>query len=423
MSIRGSLALVPVAVIGAGAAGLMAAIFAASRGSRVLLLERTRDGGHKILISGGGRCNILPSTIAPERFVSNAETALLRRMLRSWPLEGQRRFFEQEAGLPLVLEPKTGKWFPASNSARQVRDGLLKLAESRGVETRFESRVTAIERAPIANAWRLRFHEGEPVDARAVIIASGGLSVPSTGSDGMGLAWARQLGHRVHTTYPALTPLTQSPPSHAALAGVSLEVTLTAAAGGPKPLRSRGGFLFTHRGYSGPALLNISHLAVQSVETGGPLQPIAVQWCRLDAPAWDRLLQQGRGPVSAVLRQELPARLAEALLDECAIGPQQSAAQLERAARQRLTRMLSNYPLPWNGHEGYRKAEVTGGGVALDELDPLSFESRRHRGLFLCGEMLDAFGPIGGYNFLWAWVTGRAAGLGSAERARGLQAS
>jgi predicted Rossmann fold flavoprotein len=370
------------------------------------------------LISGGGRCNILPSTVSPERFVTNAQAALLRRMLRSWPLEGQRRFFEHEAGLPLVLEPETGKWFPASNSARQVRDQLLKLAESRGVETRFESQVTGIEPAPGAKGWRLRFRGGEPVDTRAVIVASGGLSVPSTGSDGMGLAWARQLGHRVHTTYPALTPLTQSPPRHAGLAGVSLEVSLTAAAAGQKPFRSQGGLLFTHRGYSGPAVLNISHLAVQSLEAGGLLQPIVVQWSGLDAPAWDRLLQQGRGPLSAVLRQHLPARLAEALLNESEIGLQRSAAQLERCERQRLARMLGSYLLPWNGHEGYRKAEVTGGGVALDELDPVSFESRRHRGLFLCGEMLDAFGPIGGYNFVWAWVTGRAAGLGAAERAR-----
>jgi predicted flavoprotein YhiN len=127
---RGSSPPVAVAVVGAGAAGLMAAIFAASRGSRVLLLERTRDGGRKILISGGGRCNILPSTLAPEQFVTSAPPQLLRCMLRTWSLDGQKRFFEQEVGVPLVLEPETGKYFPASNSARQVRDRLLALAAS-----------------------------------------------------------------------------------------------------------------------------------------------------------------------------------------------------------------------------------------------------------------------------------------------------
>ena len=411
---------VPVAVVGAGAAGLMAAIFAASRGSRVLLLERTHDGGRKILISGGGRCNILPATLAPEQFVTQAPAQLLRRMLRAWSLDGQRRFFEQEAGLPLVLESETGKWFPASNSARQVRDRLLTLAASKGVEICFDSQVTGIEPGAGSKEWQLRLRDREPVRARTVIVASGGLSVPATGSDGMGLRWARQLEHQVHETYPALTPLTQNPARHAALAGVSLEVTLTANVTGHRPFRSQGGFLFTHQGYSGPALLNISHLAVQSQQAGGPLQPISVQWSRLEAAAWNALLRQNRGPVSGVVRRHLPARLAEALLDESNVGRSQSTAQLRRDERQQLVERLTGYPLPWNGHEGYKKAEVTGGGVALDELDARTFESRLHPGLFLCGEMLDVFGPIGGYNFVWAWVTGRAAGLGAAERAGAL---
>jgi predicted Rossmann fold flavoprotein len=408
---------VAVAVVGAGAAGLMAAIFAASRGNRVLLLERTRDGGRKILISGGGRCNILPSTLAPEQFVSSAPVPLLRRILRTWSLDGQRRFFEQEVCLPLVLESETGKWFPKSNSARQVRDRLVALAASKGVEVWFESQVTGIELGSGSKEWRLRFHDGERVSAKTVIVASGGLSVPATGSDGTGLAWARQLGHRVYTTYPALTPLIQDPARHAALAGVSLEVTLTADLTGQKPFRSRGGFLFTHQGYSGPALLNISHLAVLSQRAGEPLQPISVQWSRLEKPAWNELLSQSPGPVGAVVRRHLPARLVEALLDECKVGRNQSTGQLRREERQQLITKLTSYPLPWNGHEGYKKAEVTGGGVALDELDARTFESRLHPGLFLCGEMLDVFGPIGGYNFAWAWVTGRAAGLGAAEKA------
>ena len=395
----------------------MAAIFAASKGTRVLLLEGTRDGGRKILISGGGRCNILPSKLAPEQLVSSAPVQLVRRMLRAWSLDGQRRFFEQEVGLHLVLEPETGKWFPASNSARQVRDRLCALAIGRGVEIAFDSRVTGIEREAGSKEWLLRLHNREPVRARTVIVASGGLSVPATGSDGMGLTWARQLGHRVHQTYPALTPLTQNPARHSALAGVSVEVTLTAAKPGQPPFHTRGGFLFTHQGYSGPALLNISHLAVQSQQAGGPLQPISVQWGRLEACEWNELLRQTPSPVSALVRRHLPARLAEALLDEGKVGRSQSAAQLRRVARQHLIDILTCYPLSWNGHEGYKKAEVTGGGVALDELEPRTLESQRHPGLFLCGEMLDAFGPIGGYNFVWAWVTGRAAGLGAAERA------
>ena len=333
---------------------------------------------------------------------------------------GQRRFFEQEARIPLVLESATGKWFPASNSARQVRDQLLTLATSKGVEVRFDSQATDIEPVIDSKEWRLRFRGGEPVCARTVIVASGGLSVPATGSDGTGLAWARQLGHRVHSTYPALTPLIQNPARHAALAGVSLDVTLTANTNGQKPFRTQGGFLFTHQGYSGPALLNISHLAVQSQQAGGPLQPISVQWSTLDAPAWIELLRKSPGPVTAALRRHLPARLAEALLDEGNLRGSQSSAQLRREERQRLVDRLTRYPLPWSGHEGYKKAEVTGGGVALEELDARTLESRLHPRLFLCGEMLDVFGPIGGYNFAWAWITGRAAGLAAAEKAGAL---
>jgi predicted flavoprotein YhiN len=153
------------------------------------------------------------------------------------------------------------------------------------------------------------------------------------------------------------------------------------------------------------------------MQAGKPLQPIAVQWSRLSPPAWHALLRETPGTVSGVLRRHLPVRLAEALMDESHIERSQTTAQLRREERQRLVEMLTGYSLPWNGHGGYKKAEVTGGGVAVEELDARTFESRLHAGLFLCGEMLDVFGPIGGYNFAWAWITGRAAGLGAAERA------
>ena len=138
----------PTVILGAGAAGLLAAIFAAGRGRRVLLLERTRDGGRKILVSGGGRCNVLPSAVDPGRFVTDSSPNTLRKILSSWPLAEQRRFFEEEAGIPLALEPETGKLFPASNSAREVRDRLMALARRRGVEIRFDALVDRISRPP-----------------------------------------------------------------------------------------------------------------------------------------------------------------------------------------------------------------------------------------------------------------------------------
>ena len=188
----------PVIVVGAGAAGLMAAIFAARSGRRVLLLERNPNGGRKILISGGGRCNILPSLLEPSRFVSDSSPHALRKILRSWPLEGQKRFFEEEAGIPLVLEPETGKIFPAAGRARLVRDRLVLLAERLGVEIRFESLVTGLDPPAGGESWSVRVDHGGTLRAAAVILASGGLSVPATGSDGIGLELAIRLGHTVH---------------------------------------------------------------------------------------------------------------------------------------------------------------------------------------------------------------------------------
>jgi predicted Rossmann fold flavoprotein len=414
-----AVSVLPVVVVGAGAAGLVAAIFAASpRGTtrRVVLLERTRDGGRKILVSGGGRCNVLPSRLEPGRFVTDSSPNTLRKILLSWPLDEQRRFFEQEVGLHLVLEPETGKLFPASNNARQVRDGLLALARRRGVETRFEALVADLTPPVEDGAWAVRLQNGETISAAAVIVATGGLSLPGTGSDGTGLELMRRLGHTVHPTYPALTPLTLDPPRHAPLAGVSLTATLRAPRA-PMPrgaFTTRDGFLFTHRGYSGPAVLDLSHLAVRSRLAGGPPQPIQVQWSDLDEATWDALLREASGTtVLGLLRRHLPDRLAEMLAMEAGVEGTRTLAQLRREERLRLLEALTRYDLPWNGDEGYRKAEVTGGGVALAEVAPLTLESRIHPGLFLCGEILDAFGPIGGHNFAWAWATGRAAGLGT----------
>ncbi|MGH7554501.1 MAG: aminoacetone oxidase family FAD-binding enzyme, partial [Longimicrobiales bacterium] len=338
----------------------------------------------------------------------------LAKILSFWPLAEQRRFFEDALGLRLVLEEETGKLFPASNRARDVRDVLLDTARMRGVEIRFEACVADLRPPAQAEPWRVILESGEIIPAAAVVIASGGLSVPATGSDGIGIRVVKQLGHTIHETYPALTPLTAEPPRHGHLAGISLDVTLVAPVG-KRRIVTHGGFLFTHRGYSGPAVLDLSHLAVRSRRKGPERQSIFVQWTGQDASAWDHTLREGgAGSVGALVRRHLPARLADTLVAEAAVEPQRSLAELRRDERARLVEILARYPLPWTGDEGYKKAEVTGGGVSLAEIDPLTLESRLRPGLFLCGEILDAFGPIGGYNFLWGWATGRAAGLGAA---------
>ena len=399
-------------MIGAGAAGSMAAIFAASADADTRLLERTPEGGRKILISGGGRCNVLPARSDESRFVTDSSPNTLRNMLRSWPLSEQIRFFETELAIPLAEEPETGKLFPASNRARDVRDGLLALARLRGVELLSGAAVTGLE--PEAGRWRVVREGTAPLEADAVVVATGGLSVPKSGSDGIGLSILEGLGHTLHPTYAALTPLTASPSPYSALAGVSLPVELTARS----PERSaaaRGGFLFTHQGYSGPAVLDVSHVAVRSQSDGERPAALRVRWTPLDEKGWEAALApSGSRTVAGALRSQLPDRLAAALAEAAGVPASRPLTQLRREERLRLIATLVRGELPWSGHGGYEKAEVTGGGVRLAEVDPRTMESRKRPGLFLCGELLDAFGPIGGYNFQWAWATGRAAGLGAA---------
>jgi predicted Rossmann fold flavoprotein len=402
-----------VVVIGAGAAGTMAAIFAAGAGAETILLERTKDGGRKILISGGGRCNILPARLDESRFVTDSSSNTLRKIVRSWPLAEQIAFFEREIGIPLAEEAESVKLFPASNKARDVRDGLLAFARSRGVSIRMDTLVTDVVQD--GARWSVRVADGEPLEADAVIIACGGLSVPMTGSEGAGLRIAEKLGHVMHTTYAALTPVTATASPFAALSGVSLSVTLTATAR-DRSAAATGGFLFTHAGYSGPSVLDVSHVLVRSrAERDDPPARFTVRWTTHGDAEWtERLKPHGARAVIGALRAEMPDRLAAMLVQSAGVAPDRVLSELLRDERLRLIETLVRGSLPWNGDEGYKKAEVTGGGVSLAEIDPRTMESRRCAGLYLCGEVLDAFGPIGGYNFLWAWATGRAAGLGAA---------
>ena len=227
-----------------------------------------------------------------------------------------RRFFEEDLGVSLQEEPATGKLYPASGKAHTVLAALLTAASQRGVRIRIGVRVVGLEGS---EGWRVRLASGESVAAAAVILATGGLSAPATGSDGVGLRIAESLGHTVVPTYPALVPLASNQPAHRSLAGVSLPVTLsTPLFGGKRTYVSRGGFLFTHRGYSGPAVLNLSHLAVRGAMLGAP-PPIWVQWTELGAVAWDALLRSKAGPILPLLRSLLPQRLAEQLLAEAGL--------------------------------------------------------------------------------------------------------
>jgi predicted Rossmann fold flavoprotein len=365
------------------------------------MVEGNASAGRKLDITGGGRCNILPLSADPADFGTSSSRNSLRRILRSWSPEAARAFLERTAGLPVEPEAGTGKLFPASQRARDVRQAILGLALSSGARLLSGHRVDSVRRGP-GGSWEV-CSGSVRLTADRVVLATGGCSWPETGSDGSGFRMARDLGHHVHPPRPALVPLTSSDPRWPALAGLTLRVTVMDPAGMEI---SAGNLLVTHSGFSGPAILDASHLW-----EGG----LRVRWCARDARSWDELLRSGRGRVLSAVREEIPERLAVLLMECAGLDPRLSFSDLRKEGRSALVSALASLPLPLAGTAGWEKAEVTAGGVALEEVRPDTLESRICPGLFLAGEILDCCGPVGGYNLYWAFLTGRLAGLGAAS--------
>jgi hypothetical protein len=249
------------------------------------------------------------------------------------------------------------------------------------------------------------------IGADAVVLASGGLSFPRTGSDGTGYGLAAALGHRVVPPVPALTPLTSEDALCRVAQGVTLEAALALWVDGRKQAQIAGSLLVAHFGYSGPAALDLSRhwqRAAGSRRVTASFAPgLTLERLRTD---WQDLLHEPGRPVRRHLRQWLPDRLAARLAEEAGIEPGLPMAQVTREHREALFKLLLERDLHVSGTLGYEKAEVTAGGVALDEVDPVTLESRQAAGVFLCGEILDVDGRVGGFNFQWAWSSGTVAG-------------
>jgi len=397
-----------VAVVGGGPAGLIAAYHAARGGARTLLIDRMRPPGQKIVLSGGGRCNILPlDPVDPREYTSDASVNILKKILLSWPLDRVRAFLSGPMGIKLVDSRKTGKVFPLFGGGEEVRNHMLAVVRQRGVDVRTGSALVDIQPSQRRNVI---LENGDSIVAQRVILATGGMSYPQTGSDGRGFKIARRLGHTLIDPYPALVSLRGGSPAHHKLAGLSIPVTLSVGQGKSR-LRVRGDFLFTHRGYSGPAVLNIAHVASRAAEAQEH-PTVEVAWSDKTTEEWKELLTPSGRTVRGVLKEVLPDRLVDLLLDELGLADARLAT-LTRGERKTLIAALTRYPLPWRRAGGWSEAEVTGGGVALSEVEPRTMRSRIVSQIYFCGEILDAFGPIGGTNFLWAFVTGKLAGEGA----------
>jgi predicted Rossmann fold flavoprotein len=393
-----------VVVVGAGAAGLATAIFSsrAKPGLRVTLLDGAANVGAKILVSGGGRCNVTHESVGPADFWGGSPN-VVRRILSAFSVERTIAFFK-EIGVTLHVEER-GKLFPDSNSARSVLDALLAEARRLGVDLRSAHRVTGIGRRD--DLFQLSTSAGE-FAARRTVLATGGLSLPKTGSDGLGYRLATSLGHTLVAPTPGLEPLLLEGDFHAALSGIAHPVEICVRVAGRKPLHLEGPMLWTHFGISGPAALDASR-HWQRARAEGTAVTLTVNllpghdFAALEAKLLGLAQSQARTNLRNTLSTLLPGRVAEAVLARLKLAGETTMANVSREDRRSLAKGLLEWPLPVSGGRGYNFAEVTAGGVPLSEVDPSTLESRRCAGLHFSGEILDVDGRLGGYNFQWAW--------------------
>ncbi|MCA9292696.1 MAG: NAD(P)/FAD-dependent oxidoreductase [Phycisphaerales bacterium] len=414
---------VDIAIIGAGAAGLMAAIHAgrtaqeAGASLRIVALDGAQKIGAKILVSGGGRCNVTHHTVDADEYAGSSRAAIAK-VLRRFTVADTIAFF-RALGVELKRED-TGKLFPTTDSARTVLDALLRAVHDAAVDLRHPWRVSSIERTH--SGFVINGAGSEMTRASRVILCTGGQSLPKSGSDGVGYAIARALGHTITPRLiPALVPITLEA-AHTfipSLPGLSTRAKLEVRSSTGKRIKSfTNDTLCTHFGLSGPAPMDISRY-LTAARVDDPDAALVINWLPDETfESIDRaLLDLAKRTILSFLRERLPERLARALCDHADVDPATPGAQLSREHRKALAHAITNLQLPVTGDRGWNHAEVTAGGVPLAELDLASMESRVCPGLHLAGEVCDVDGRIGGFNFQWAWASGFVAGTAAASAA------
>ncbi|MBD8880475.1 NAD(P)/FAD-dependent oxidoreductase [Rhodanobacter sp. 7MK24] len=385
-----------VLIVGAGAAGLMCAITAGRRGRRVLVVDHANRVGKKILMSGGGRCNFTNTGTSPANYLSANPHFAKSALARYTPADFVA--LVEKHGIA-YHEKELGQLF-CDDSSKQIVRLLLDECAAAGVRVETSCGVERVRRTD--EGFAVLTARGE-VHAESLVVATGGLSIPSMGASGFGYELARQFGHAVLPVRAALVPLTLSgkhQEHYADLAGVALPLAGTRV--GKRAFRA--GLLFTHRGLSGPSILQISSYWQPGDDLRLDLAP--------DVGLGDWLVQQrGARPAAElknVLADALPKRLAQRLCE--LVFESRPMRQYRDADLREIGRQLHDWPITASGTEGYRTAEVTLGGVDTDGLSSSTMQSRLVPGLYFIGEVVDVTGWLGGYNFQWAWASGHAAG-------------
>ncbi len=404
-----------VVVIGAGAAGMVAAAEAAKRGAEVTLLEKNTKTGVKILMSGGTRCNITHNTDARGIVAAFGKSGrFLQPSVGAFPPMDVVQMFHS-LGVETKVE-ETGKVFPVSDRAVQVRDALHAQAVDAGVKLLLCQGVVGVSKTE--NGWTIQT-KTDTFEADTLVVTAGGKSWPGCGTTGDAYAWLTQLGHSIVRTRPALVPLVGGDQWSRDLSGVTIDDIVLSVRDRAKPKRPvasrRSSLLLTHFGFSGPAAMDVSG-AITEVSSPADRQ-LEVDWIPdiHEETLKDRLTDRsaaGRRRVGQLVGEWLPSRLAAAIVGR--VTPDVPLSELSKKAFLQLVSDLKRMPLPITGTRGFDKAEVTAGGVTLSEVDPRTMASRLVDGLYIAGEVLDVDGNIGGFNFQAAFSTGRAAGIAAA---------
>lgn len=438
-----------IVVVGSGAAGLFASIWAGRAAANsanapstrptIIALDGAKKLGAKILVAGGGRCNVTHHHVDETAYFGSSRNTI-RRVLSRFTVQQTIDFFA-EAGVTLKRE-ETGKLFPTTDDANTVLNALLNQARAANVHIRHPWRVGRITRdesptavhpfiitraidqssSPISEESShitnsAHAQPTETIHARRLILCTGGMALPKTGSDGLGYTFARTLGHSTTPRiFPALVPLILDDSSFIrSLSGITLPTTLRVLSGTGKQLVAfTNSTLCTHFGLSGPGPLDISR-SYFDAKAADPAATLTINWLpKLTTEQLDSDLVNARRlpPLKFFDRpsHHLPERLARALCASVNIDPLSPCDNLPRNQRRALALAVTNAPLPVTGSRGFTYAEVTAGGISLSEIDPSTMQSRLCSGLYLAGEILDVDGRIGGYNFQWAWASGFIAG-------------
>ncbi len=407
-----------VVIVGAGAAGLMTAISTArnceSQGvqARIVLVDGAKKIGAKILVAGGGRCNVTHERVLPKDYAGSSRNTI-KKALKAFTEQDTIEFF---AGLGVELKREdTGKLFPVSNAAKTILNALINECNRLGVVIMNPWRVKAVRRVDDGFMLECNEVERDPIWASRLVIATGGMALPKTGSDGAGYRFVQTLGHRLTDRIePSLVPIVTAEESKwiTELSGISARVTIEVRSGSGKRIASfTNEILCTHFGLSGPAALDVSRWYFDA-KMDDPGTTLVINW--LGKSTFDEmdsmLLDIGKQSIAGFLRRLIPDRLGRMLCQRCGVDASAPGYTMTRDQRRTLVHAIIQSEIEVERDRGFTFAEVTAGGVPVDEIQISSMQSRVCDGLWVVGEILDVDGRIGGFNFQWAWANGHIAG-------------